>query len=286
MPVVTSLDSPLELLRTTLAGGSGLPPLGPSSYALAHRAYEAHSDQRARISAWLGDAVADRLPGPGSRSVLSIGTGDGSVDGPLAAGLAAGRGRLRWVAAEPDARVGAECRRRLRQALGSGGDVVLHAGTFDTLGDTVGRETFDLVLAVHSLYYVPDLPAAVAAVGSRLAHGGSAVLLMAPLEELCLLTAAVDPTSHSWWSGDLADALAGAGLAGTTTRLEGRLDVTDCFDPASETGRQVLAFLVGADCASLRAADRAVLLEALAAISDVTDGRRTVSHPVDAHVAR
>ncbi len=177
------------------------------------------------------------LPGPGPRTVLSIGPGDGSVDAPLARSLGAGRGPLRWVVAEPDAVVGERCRERVADVLGPGGDVVLHAGPFATVDEAVGAEQVDVVLAVHSLYYVPDLAEAVAAAADRLAPGGSLVVLLAPLEALCLLTEAVDPTSHRWWSGDLPAALAAAGLRGRTHRLAGQLDVTACFDPGSPTGR-------------------------------------------------
>lgn len=280
---MTATTAPLELLRSTLAGRPGLPPLSPGAYARAHVTYEAHSDQRALVTEWLADEVARLLPGPDPRTVLTVGPGDGSVDAPLARSLAPGRGPLTWVAAEPDPVVGERARARLADAVGPDGVVVLHTGTFATLGPDVGRA--DVVLAVHSLYYVPDLAAAVADAADRLAPGGALVVLLAPLEGLCLLTEAVDPGSHRWWSGDLPTALAAAGLRGTAVRLPGRLDVTACADPASTEGAQVLDFLVGADCSGLDADARGVLLDALAAIGSGAGGRVVVPHPVDAVVA-
>ena len=282
---MTSLATPLELLRSTLAGGSGLRPLDATAYARAHRTYEAHSDQRALLADRLGTLLDDALPGTAPRSVLSIGPGDGSLDAPLAAGLAPGRGRLRWVAAEPDGAVGARCRDRLQRALGHAGEAVLHEGTFDSLADTVGDEPFDVVLAVHSLYYVPDLAEALDAARDRLLPGGVLVLALAPLAELNQLTEAVGPGSHRWWSDQLPAALAAAGLAGTTTRLAGRLDVTDCLDRDSATGREVLDFLVGADCSGLNADTHAVLLDALVAVSSRDGDRLVATHPVDLVVA-
>lgn len=284
-PPVTTATAPLELLRSALAGRPGLPPLSPAGYARAHATYEAHSDQRGLIARWLPDAVATGLPGPGARTVLSIGPGDGSVDAPLARSLAPGRGPLRWVAAEPDPVVGERCRARLAEALGPAGRVEVHAGPFATLGGLVPPGGADVVLAVHSLYYVPDLAAAVADAAARLAPDGALVALLAPLEGLCLVTEAVGPASHRWWSGDLPAALAAAGLRGRTVRLAGQLDVTACVDPASATGAQVLDFLVGADCTALDAATRAVLLDALAAIGTRSGDRLLVPHPVDAVVA-
>ncbi len=282
---MTTLAAPLELLRSTLAGRPALPALSPAAYARAHRTYEAHSDQRRLLAAWLADAVAAGLPGPAPRTVLSVGPGDGSVDAPLARSLVAGRGPLRWVVAEPDAVVGRRCRDRVADALGHDGGVVLHAGPFSTVAETVGAEQADVVLAVHSLYYVPDLAEAVAAAADRLTPGGSLVVLLAPLEALCQLTEAVDPASHRWWSGDLPAALAAAGLRGSAVRLAGRLDTTACFDPASAAGREVLDFLVGADCAGLDDDARGVLLDAVAAIGTRVGDRWTVPHPVDAVVA-
>jgi SAM-dependent methyltransferase len=288
-PAVTTATAPLDQLRRTLAGRPALPPLSPAAYARAHATYEAHSDQRALLADWLDGALTARLTGPGPRSVLSIGPGDGSVDAPLARSLAPApdgqRGPLRWVAAEPDPVVGERCRARLADAVGPGGSAVLHPGPFATVGRTVGDEQVDVVLAVHSLYYVPDLAAAVADAAARLAPGGALVVLLAPLEELCLLTEAVASASHRWWSGDLPAALEAAGLHATSTRLAGRLDTTPCFDPASPTGREVLDFLVGADCSALDDAAGTALLDALAAIGTEDAGRRTVPHPVDAVVA-
>lgn len=283
---MTSLATPLDQLRSTLAGLPGLRPLDPAGYARAHRTYEAHSDQRGLLTAGLALTLATALPGPAARSVLSIGPGDGSLDAPLAAALAPARSPLRWVAAEPDGAVGARCRDRVQRALGPGGDAVLHEGTFGTLADTVDGEVFDLVLAVHSLYYVPDLAEALAAVRARLAPGGTAVLALAPLGALNLLTSAVDPTSHRWWSADLLAALPAAGLTGTATRVAGRLDVTSCLDPDSVTGREVLDFLVGADCADLDDDARGVLRDALAAIASPEGDRLLVPHPVDVVSAR
>lgn len=283
---MTAVTAPLDQLRAAIAQRGGLVPLDPAAYARAHATYEAHSDQRALLTDCLTGALDRALPGPAPRAVLSIGPGDGSVDAPLAAALTPGRGPLRWVAAEPDRTVGARCRTRVAAALGRDADVVLHVGTFDSLADTVGGEAFDLVLAVHSLYYVPDLARAVAAARDRLAPGGSLVLALAPLEELCLITAAVDPDSHRWWSGDLVDELTDAGLQSTTVRLAGRLDVTDCADPTSATGAAVLDFLVGADCSRLDVACRAALLDALASITVSVGKRRLVPHPVDVLVVR
>ena len=94
---MTTATAPLDQLRRTLAGRPALPPLSPAAYARAHATYEAHSDQRALLAAWLDDALTARLAGPGPRSVLSIGPGDGSVDAPLARSVAARGGPLRWV---------------------------------------------------------------------------------------------------------------------------------------------------------------------------------------------
>ncbi|SCX50282.1 Methyltransferase domain-containing protein [Klenkia marina] len=282
---MTTTTAPLQLLRGALAGRPALPPLTPAAYARAHATYEAHSDQRALLAGWLDEVLTARLVGPGPRTVLSVGPGDGSVDAPLARSLARHGGPLTWVAAEPDAVVGDRCRARLAEAVGPGGSAVLHTGPFGTVGRTVGADPVDVVLAVHSLYYVPDLHEAVADAAARLAPGGAVVVLLAPLEELCQLTEAVASASHRWWSGDLPAALGAAGLRGTTARLAGRLDVTPCTDPTSATGREVLDFLVGADCTALHDDARRALLDALAAISTEHDGRRTVPHPVDAVVA-
>ncbi|MPQ99262.1 methyltransferase domain-containing protein [Modestobacter sp. I12A-02628] len=285
----------LSALRSMLVRRAPLAALTGGAYAAAHLPYEQRSDQRALLADWLAQrlsVLADRPAGAPPLSVLSIGAGDGSVDVPLAARMAAGARGLRWVVVEPDPVVGAVCRDRLSGSVRPRPDVRLHAGPFETLADTVGEECFDVVLAVHSLYYVPDLAAALRAARRRLAPGGTLVTLLAPLEDLCRLTAAVTPPAappgasgpadSQWWSGDLTRALGPAGLTATVCRITGRLDVTDCFDPGSGDGRLVLDFLTQARCDGLTATERGVLLDALRSIATTEGGRLVVEHPVDA----
>ncbi|QNG38327.1 class I SAM-dependent methyltransferase [Geodermatophilaceae bacterium NBWT11] len=282
---MTTVVGSLDLLRSALAEHGGPRPLDMAGYARAHATYEAHSDQRALLTESLAATLDALLPGPAPRTVLSIGPGDGSVDAPLATGLAPGRGPVRWIAAEPAA-VGTRAQERVGAALaGSGGSAVLHPGTFQTLGETVGDDVADVVLAVHSLYYVPDLGEALTAARRRLAPGGALLVALAPLEDLCLLTTTVDAASHRWWSADLLAALPEAGLTAQVTRVAGRLDVTDCSDPTSADGADVLDFLVGADCSDLAVPARAALLDALDAITTTEGDRRYAPHPVDVVVA-
>jgi hypothetical protein len=93
--------SPLDLLREAVAVAPGLRGLSAERYARTHAAYEAASDQRARLQAWLVRELAPLLAGTDPVRVLGVGVGDGSVDAPLAAALAARGRRVHYTGVEP-----------------------------------------------------------------------------------------------------------------------------------------------------------------------------------------
>ncbi|MEO6879917.1 MAG: hypothetical protein ABI181_03070, partial [Mycobacteriaceae bacterium] len=77
--------------------------LDGDTYARGHALFEARSDQRALIVAWLAERLERRADAP-VLSVLSVGCGDGSVDAPLAESACAAKpaGALRrWSGVDP-----------------------------------------------------------------------------------------------------------------------------------------------------------------------------------------
>ncbi len=260
----------LDRLRTELVGLPPLQPLDPVDYAAGHALFEARSDQRSLLTAWLAARLARRAGGP--TAVLSIGCGDGSVDAPLAAVLAA-HGAVDYLAVEPHAPSGAAFLDRLGALDGVRAELVV--GPFEGLAPVRPR---DVVLAVHSLYYVADLGAALRHAAELLGPGGELLVLHAPLEPLNALVRELAPGRQQRFSADVLDELNSQGRRTQVERIDAVLDLSPTGD--AETDRLLLDFTVQAQVPpALSAAVRAALLgRALPGPGLV------LPHPVDAFV--
>ena len=250
--------------------------LDPVTYARGHAMFEARSNQRDMIIDWL-DGILDERADATSMSVLSVGCGDGSVDGALAGRACARSGpaaRRRWTGVDPhppntaafSARLGALAEPRL--------GVDAHACTF---AEFRTRERFDAAIFVHSLYYVGDVGEALRAATALLRPGGELLVLHAPCGDLNRLSAALAPRTagrRQPWSGTVADELAMLGARVHRTELDARVDLTGCADadPA------LLDFTVQA---GLDPATRAQVVAELERIAEPGQGLR-VAHPVTA----
>lgn len=278
------MDTRLRTDRIRALAGGGLPPLSPTRYAQAHATWEAASTQRALLRDWL---VAELPPLVGHvvdrpLVVLGVGVGDGSVDAPLAAALAAGGRRVDYVGVEPHLPSASTFAIRLG-ALGLAG-LAVSAQVADYGADD-RAEPVDLVHFVHSLYYVRDLGAALDRGLAALGPGGLLVALTAPLEPLCLLTEALAPrTGHrQWFAGDVMAALADRGRTVREITLAGRLDLTAVGTDPDGTGEQLLDFLVQGRTRGMPAVARRAVLAHLDAIRLAGPGW-PVPHPLQVAV--
>lgn len=232
----------LRELDELAAGLSPLPGLSGAAYATGHAAFEARSTQRAMLTSWLRDHLSRRT---GDMSVLSVGCGDGTVDAALATTLAADTGRVvRYGGLDPHAASAG----RFLAAVGVVGGVEVSAavGRAEELPD---GPAYDVVICLHSIYYVKDLGRTVRALVERLAPGGEVIIGVAPRGDLNVLAATLAPEvdgSRQWWAEDLAEQLVVAELQAERVSLHGRLHLDDCLDPCDPTGREVLDFAVQA----------------------------------------
>lgn len=274
-----------SLLRLRAAAAPYLPirPLEPDGYARGHAAFEARSNQRRLLTHWLLERTFCQL-GDGPLSVLSVGCGDGSVDCRLADALTA---RLpdrdvSYLGLEPHAASRVAFQRRLAGLRRPGLTVHATASGWDEAA-LPGR--YDLVLFVHSLYYVADVAVALQHARDVLAPGGQIIVLHAPQVGLNLLATTLAPplAGHvQWWAESTAAALTGSGLQVVHDRISGALDLSVCLDPTSAEGRVVLDFTVQG---RLPDGLRPAVLDVLRALRR-PGSALAVEHPVDGWVLR
>lgn len=273
---------PLDRLRAAVSAAPPLPALTGERYAHTHAAYEAASDQRPLLQEWLARALPPLLAGRDPVRVVGVGVGDGSVDAPLAAALAANGRAVRYTGVEPHA----------PSAMGFAGRLAaLHADTLTpsvVIGDFADHDAghpADLVHFVHSLYYVDDLGAALDHALTMVRSGGLLVAATAPLEPLCVLTELLCPWGEHrpWFAHDVAGELALRGLDVHVETLVGHLDVRDVLADPGGRGEAVFDFLVGARTAAMTDEVRTRVLDYLRGIASEDTH---VPHPLDIMIAR
>ncbi len=274
----------LDLLREVVRGTSPLPALSAKRYARTHAVYEAASDQRPRLQSWLARELPPLLDGRDPVRVVGVGVGDGSVDAPLAAALAADGRRVRYTGVEPHAASAVGFAGRLAALDAS---ALIPAVVIGAFADHDPGHPADLVHFVHSLYYVDDLDAALDHALSMVRPGGLLLAATAPLQPLCVLTELLCPWGgqRPWFAEDVRAALDARGLDVRAETLVGRLDLHDALIDPRGRGEAVLDFLVGARTSAMSTPVRAQVLAYLAGIA--LPGRPgVVPHPLDITITR
>ena len=278
----------LDGLRAQTLDRPVLPALSPQRYAETHARYEAASDQRSRLQTWLAAELPPRLASMSADRdpvrVVGVGVGDGSVDAPLAAALAADGRRVHYTGVEPHPPSAAKFAERLTALEIRTLTPTVVIGQF---ADHDAGHPADLVHFLHSLYYVADLSAALDHGLSMVRPGGLLVAAIAPLQPLCVLTELLCPWDglKPWFAEDVRAELDLRGLSTHTETLIGHLDARDVLSDSLGRGEAVLDFLIGARSRALAPDARGGLLDYLRDIS--LPGRPGVlPHPVEVLLTR
>jgi len=278
-----SPSTSLHRLRQAVADSSVLPELSGPRYARTHAAYEAVSDQRAGLQAWLPRELPPLLV-TGPLRVLGVGVGDGSVDAPLAAALAADGRRVDYTGIEPHAASAAGFAVRLAALDADALTVTTVAGAF---ADYEAAELADLMHFVHSLYYMADLGSTLDHALAMLRPGGLLVAATAPRQPLCVLTELLSPGNghRLWCAEDVTAELAARRLEVRSETMVAGLDLRGVLSDPYGAGELVLDFLVGARTAAMTVEVREQVLAYLTELA--LPGRPgVVPHPIDITIAR
>jgi len=283
-------QSSIEVVQERLRSVPEVPPLPDARYAECVECYEAKSDQRTRMHAWLEARLVSALPADRAR-VLSVGSGSGAFDAPLLDAVSRRADEVDYVGIDPNPHQCAAFAERLEGSRGrSGVRVDVHTGDFETA--TLDGGPFDLVHFTHCLYYFPRPGRAVERALELLAPGGAVLAFLAPNEELNALAdacwALTQGGRRSWFADDLARFLGDRPTHRVTrTRIDAWLDASACLGEPHPDGARLLDFIAQADTGRLPADVTEAMRRYLRSVAVRDDGGRfLLPHPVDAFLIR
>jgi SAM-dependent methyltransferase len=260
-----------------------LEQLSDARYHVTHERFESSSNQRTLILDWLED-LADRMPFPQDRAtrLLSVGCGGGVMDRRITQVFSDHVESLSLLGVDPNSE---HTRAFERQFASEGFETEVFTGLFEQLDV---EQRFDVIHFVHCLYYFEHIEPELRKAFGMLAPGGALVVLQAPNEALNHLADRVwkkQFDQSAWYSDDVVAVLARMNVDFRIHRIEAEVDVTECFDPGSAAGIDILDFVVQADTRQFSEAFRASLRDSLRSICRKQGRRWLCAHPVDAIVA-
>ena len=270
-------------IREEMALLTDVTPLEGERYAACLHTYETASNQRELILGWFTDHVIPQLSTE-SASFLSVGCGAGDLDVKI---LAAGKehaSTISYVGLEPDSRQYEKFISRME--LESDRDTWVEACN-TRFEQFTGQRRFDLVLMVHSLYYMDDPEWALDNARKLVSESGRLVILIASNDTLNELSSSfwkMENGGSTWFSEDLSRHLEKRGVAFERQRIEATLDITSCCEPDSEQGNRIADFVAQVPTGELPPRLRQMIFSYLEATSQRDGDMRWLPHNVDAFI--
>lgn len=283
MPSVDLPNFSMQQLQKVL-GSTRQPKLTDDRFDKSHERFERSSDQQKLILQWLTNFSVD-FPCDNSLKMLSIGCGSGILDNPLLQALAASepdaQRSVDYTGIDPNPVACSRFRDDFKQLKLANVQLEVREETMESLS---GDERFDIIHAVHSVYYFEDPAVAIKQLLARLNTGGKLVIFQAPKAELNQLADCFwfhEQDVDIWFSEELEEHFGEAGYAFKKSRINGRVDVASCFDPSSQRGSMILDFITQVDCQELEPNARQQLLGYLNSIAEISGDQVLVPHPAD-----
>jgi SAM-dependent methyltransferase len=275
------MSSPLEVRpRLSL-------PLTAEGYAAANEAFRrCWSADREEVLSFL--RAHPPSPGAEGLNVLGIGVGDGSFDLRLIDTLRtlSGEVPLSYVAVDPNEAQLDGFRSRVNGAPERNTHFTFLAVRAE---DYAPDRRFDLIHYIHSLYHMPDGEERLVRMSLEHLRPGGRLLIALSSERggiYQLMQRFWNEIDYSFFTRGLFGQESLRALFerhGIAYRYElypqVSIDVSACFEPDSALGRHLLDFLLQADMQRAPESLRQRVLEALAELSQVVDGRRLLPHP-------
>ncbi len=262
-------------------------PLTAAGYAAANEAFRrCWSADREEVLSFL--QAHPPTSGTENLRVLGIGVGDGSFDLRIIDTLRTLRGGvpISYVAVEPNEAQLAGFRSRVSGAQEQGTQFTFLALQAE---DYVPDGRFDLIHYIHSLYHMPGAEERLVRMSLEHLRPGGKLLISLSSER-----GGIYQLMQRFWN-EIDYSFFTRGLFGQESLRElferngiayqyelypqVSIDVSACFEPDSAQGRHLLDFLLQADMQRAPEPLRQRVLEALAELSRVVEGRRLLPHP-------
>jgi SAM-dependent methyltransferase len=261
--------------------------LSNKDYAQCLEVFEANSDQRFRILDWLEENILTHML-KSSNSILSVGCGAGAFDEHVLKYLNGRMEQVKYLGIEPNPLEATEFLKRM-QAQSVGQMAVDTSVLVEKFGERSLNAAFDLILFVHSIYYLDDRNEAIDAALSALKPGGVLIIVVAPDESLNVIANLIwqrQMGQKSFFSDDLRRHFDARGIDYSETRIAANLDATAGFNSTSQEGRDIIDFTVQTRMALLPEPLQHDISEFLLSTSKIEDGNTYLPHPVDVFCCR
>lgn len=189
-----------------------------------------------------------------------------------------------YVGLEPDSR---QCERFISRMVFENDRnirVEAHNTRFEQF---TAQRRFDLVLMVHSLYYMDDPKLALENALNLVSEFGRLVILIASNDTLNELSSSfweLENGGSTWFSEDLSRHLEKLGVTFERKRIEATLDITSCCEPHSEQGNRIADFVAQVPTGELPQRLRRMIFSYLEATSHRDGDMRWLPHNVDAFI--
>lgn len=281
MHVQESRATALEQLQQALGQRYRLFELADERFDQTHEHFERSSDQQRRILEWLENLVRAHYLGMDPLRILSVGCGSGILDNSLLEALAFRSKQIVYTGVDPN---GVACRRFVNDFERLGMRNVRLEVREQNIETACCADRFDLVHAVHSLYYFSDPAATLDFLLRLLDPGGKLVIIQAPKAELNQLANSFwchHADGVIWFSDRLAQHLSHRGLHFSRQRIHAWVNVARCFESGCPRGEMMLDFITQTDCRHLDDNILQLCLSYLRAISHQEKDRLLAPHPVD-----
>ncbi len=258
------------------------PPLSPDAYARCFQTFRRVSSEWRSMLHWVRDRLVRRLPRQESFAILSVGTGSGDFDFQFIRLIRAKVKDLHYVAEEPNKVFSRRlqtwvCAHHFRHV-----QFDLEPVPFE---DLHAPGQFDLVHFSHVLYYLPDRAAALSH-ALELIHDDGQVLIFHQTPrgihqlQRRFLAAVKGDDREMFSSLDLQELLDRRQIFYRLEVIPARVEVTECFQPGSAAGDDLLSFFLESDLRGVAPPRKQPILDYLREISFAEGNRTFLYHPV------
>jgi SAM-dependent methyltransferase len=189
--------------------------------------------------------------------------------------------RVTYLGIEPNEISAAEFSQTMDKQASAQVDVSVLLQKF---GEQVFENEFDLILFIHSIYYLEDRNDAIDAALKALKPGGELIIVIAPDEELNTVANLMwqrQMEQNSWFSDDVRAHFDARGLVYSETRVSANLNAKECFGESTEAGRNIVDFIVQTRADQLPTGLRNDISDFLMSITQGQGAATCLPHPVD-----